>query len=138
MPETDSSQVHLNDIIATLRQDAKDVHEQFQTHLLTENERLQNANDLLLIDLQTTRDENSRLSVLVTFYETANWFYIAGTVVFAITSLLSSRVTESTFWILFCIAVILVGAGAIAWISKKRQDCKINRNKSRAEGEGVR
>jgi hypothetical protein len=112
MPNLDPSR-----LVDVLQNDVKDANEKLRTHILAENERLRDDND----QLQGFREECGRLRTMVEFYETASWFYIAGTVIFAAISVLSGRMYDWVFWLLFCAGAVSFGVGFVSWIVRLRQ-----------------
>jgi len=123
MPDIDPSQ-----IVAVLQEDAKEAKEHLRTFLLAENERWRNENETLhddlkklCDDLQKSNVENGRLRMMVDLYQTANWFYISGTVIFAITGLLPKDIPSGLYWSLFGIGAISVGVGIVSWICGLRR-----------------
>jgi hypothetical protein len=115
MPDIDPERMTM-----ALQEDAKDANESFRAYLLAENDRLRDENAML----KKVMFDNGRLSMMVDFYEKANWFYVVGTIILIFAGLLSGQVYAWFYWSLFCVGAILVGAGMITWFWGLRQNRK--------------
>ena len=108
MPEVD-----LSPIIVAAQEESKNAHENFRSYLLAQNERLQSENDLLKNLKEELKVENGRLGMMVNLYEIANWYYIFGTVFFAVSGVCSGHVWDWFFWLLFCVGVLCFCVGLL-------------------------
>ena len=108
MPEIDPAQV-----LSDAQEEAKNANENLRLYLLAQNERLQNENASLQNIKEELNVENGRLGIMVNLYETANWFYLLGTILFAISGVCSNHVWDGVFWLIFCIGALCFGIGLI-------------------------